>query len=189
MWKPWDRFFKKIDPAEPNPILERDPMFREYIQRTLPAQFPVGGAVEVITNPLYSTNVYVSNTTTELRFFSDGIAQGDSWTNIYIPGCMPNPCAFAVEAIRLFGIVEPLRLGTFLLEIGNKHYGKWPAWSLSLREKNVSMIPLFIGPMVHFRATIRWPQAYTLPPGLGGEPREKQLVQVLMRGSYYRPVQ
>lgn len=160
--------------------------YRDYIDPDTRRQDPM---FEIITVPLYFTCTYESGATTRLEFFTAARLDYPEGTNLYIPGMLPNPCAMLIDSIRLYGITSELGRGVFRLDIANKHYGEWPAWALSRREKNLSMRSLFIPPMCHFRASIQWSVPVMLSRGFDGAERSRQPIQVLLRGDWYRPIQ
>lgn len=143
---------------------------------------------EEITWGFYDTEIYSSNETTDLRFFVKP-NKDRCWTNMYVSAMLPNPQAFEIEAIRIFGVTADLALGSFRLRIGNKVCGEWPLWSLSVREKNFRHGGLAILPMQCFQAEIHWETPVNLGVGLSGSPKFYQPIQVLLRGTLTRPDQ
>jgi hypothetical protein len=151
------------------------------------SQAPWG--LEIVPWCIYDTKLYTSRVTTELRFFTSMEGEGPGWTNMYMPGMLPNPLAFLIETIFVYGITTNIALGEFELSIGPKLYLRNPAWLMAIRPKWSVRPGLFIPPQMLFHASLRWGTAVELGAGLSGHLKPRAAIQVAMVGKLARPIQ
>lgn len=144
-------------------------------------------AFEIIPAQLYSSENYIPSVTTRLEFFTK--LGPPSQTNMQIQGMLPNPCAFLIEHIRIYGINSKLAHGAGRLQISNKHYGFNPAWTYGLKEKGLQLRPaLMIGPLVYFHFEILWEPVVFPWRGFENSRVYVQPIQVVLTGQMARSV-
>lgn len=140
-------------------------MFEDYVSTSLVA-------MEMITWYLFDTQ-HATERTNRLSFFQhtewaglpcvDGIHQvRNEDTNMIFPGMLPNPMAFLIEGIRVFGLTKYSEKSRFKLTIGNKIYADYQSRFLAVKENLLfkdsgGMIPFYIAPLTHFRVDIVLP--------------------------------
>jgi len=131
-----------------------------------------GAGIEIVPWCLYDTQI-LRPVTTQMEFFTgynSGLGnergmKGDPWTNMYLPGMLPNPQAFLMKSIVIYGLSSALALGSFTFQIGAKWYQ-------------------------HFRASLRWEAGREdLGKGLDGLPKYETHIQVGLLGQLARPIQ
>ncbi len=143
---------------------------------------------ECLSEPLFDTDWVESEKTTQLEFFTK-LKPHASLSNMDIPGMLPAPVAFMITGIRCFGVTSALQFGAFELQIMSKLYGRWPLWSLALRERNYEFEPILIPSQSNFRARIFWQAAPVLGFDMNGRAKEFDPLQVFLRGYRLRPIQ
>lgn len=156
-----------------------------------------GAGIEIVPWCLYDTQI-LRPVTTQLEFFTgynSGLGneqgmKGDPWTNMYLPGMLPNPQAFLMKSIVIYGLSSALALGSFTFQIGAKWYQHSPAWLMAVRPKWNLNPPLLIAPQIHFRASLTWEAGREdLGKGLDGLPKYETHIQVGLLGQLARPIQ
>ena len=148
-----------------------------------------GPGLEAVSWATFDTQIYLSGVTSKLRFF-DGPrpSQGEGWTNMYFGHMLPNPQALLVKSILLFGITSNIALGEFTFTVGNKMMKKNPAWLHSLRPAWKFEAGVFIPPMMHFTADLRWEAPQDLGAGVTGKPKTAAVIQCCLVGTLARPI-
>lgn len=141
-------------------------------------------AIETVSWYLFDTKRFDNNDNHRMIFFSDvnfhKPVEADN--NLYVPGCLPNPQAYLIQGMRVFGL--PSRLadtGRIRLVIGNKEYQDTSVKAFIYNQWKTREIPVMIPPMVNFWVSISWklPMYYGRPP----------LITVMFKGILARPVQ
>ena len=149
-------------------------------------QTPV--ALEVVPYTLYATMHYISQVTTGLQFFQEHYKL--SYTNMQIPGMLPNPQSFLIHSIRINGIASDLMFGVGRLQVGYKVMHDIPLYNFTMQQKGYKFFPyIMIAPLIHFNFEITWDRACALGPGLDGGYQWERKIQVCFHGQLARPIQ
>lgn len=143
--------------------------------------------MELVPWALYDTSFYHSDETKQITFFDkqSAVYLGNNW----IAGMLPNPQAFSINEIQLFGISSNIALGEFNLEIDCKLWQRSPAWLMSIRQRWLVNPAILIPPLINFRASINWQNTMKLGKGLNGKQKKVQPIQCALIGILARPVQ
>lgn len=132
---------------------------------------------------IYDTQIYKSGITTELNFFrGPQPGQGEQWTNMDLCGTLPNPHAFLIRHILLFGISSNIALGCFTFQVGARLYHKSPAWLHTVRPRWDLKPGIFIPPLYAFQGRLTWETAEQLGAGLSGRPKSAAAIQIALVG-------
>lgn len=150
------------------------------------------GQFEISDGCLYSTvmaEAYQENGRLDFFQKAEGPKFSQNMTDIYIPGMLPNPQAFCIHAIKIFGIPSSLVVSCFVFRLGSKEFLRRPTWLANLRWGSVLNPRLFIPPMVSFNASISWDGPLNLGRGFDGRPLVSRPIQVALTGRIARPMQ
>jgi len=142
---------------------------------------------EKIPWALFSTQIISARQREQLRFFdSPGPA---TRTNMYIGGMLPNPQAFLIQSIKIFGLGSAMAFALFHLRIGAKTYADRPVWLAGPRPGFTVLPGIMIPPLLNFHASIEWEGPADLGRGFSGRQIDSRPVQVAFVGLILRPLQ
>lgn len=148
--------------------------------------------LEIVSYCLYSTAVVVTENTTRLDFFLMNTEEERKgypcWTNMYIPGMLPEPCSFLIERIRAFGFSSDMVFGSAQLTIGNKRYFQSPMWLLSSKGHQLNP-PLMIERLQYFHVKVEFQYPPKLGNGITGGKVYERAVQIALLGKMVRSIQ
>lgn len=150
-----------------------------------------GVAFELTPWVIYSTVIAKQGATGSLEFFREPVSQDHSfmWTNLYLPGMLPNPQSFVIRTIRIFGVSTDMAFSAFRFFVGNKIYLETPAWIHSVRAGMVLDPPIMIPTQYYFGARLSWDGKLQLGRGFGGRRLGDKAIQVAFVGKLARPLQ
>lgn len=140
--------------------------------------------LEIVPWYLFETQQF-QNTWNHKIFFFDQVRYNkpdESDNNLWVPGMLPNPCAFLLEAIRIFGLPTSLQHARLRLEIGNKLMSDTSVLAYIYNQWKIRDIPIFIPPLCNFRAQMTW----KMPKLIHGR---LPLITIMFKGQLIRSVQ
>lgn len=117
-------------------------------------------------------------------FYRDLGNDKDEDNNMLMSGMLPNPCAYLIEGMRIFGLPSLLINARVSMVIGNKIMMDTAAIAYVERWKQRDKA-IMIPPMYAFRVSLTWKN-----PPLGIELMEhKPLVTIMFKGQMARAIQ
>ena len=137
----------------------------------------VSCGMEIVPSTLHQKKIVGEGYDMGHVMFTELAGYGGSFMNV-----LPNPQAFLVSSMKIFGITSELLMAGVSLMIGNKSiFYREPAWLFQVRPGFSGMLhhmPVMIAPLIPFRVTIDFDWDVS-----------KRLVEVVLIGQKARPVQ